>query len=163
MTAVKGKLEIDDDPKFENKEWKVADALWGILFVTLVLALAGLFGSGPISEAWAEENGVELSYRRYLRFSDPSAIRMKFKPSGSETQISFPSAYLDQLKIEDITPRPKIEFDDGQVYTFIFDTAGEGKDFSVKVNFEPRTYGFLRGSVMIEGLAEVYVRQLIYP
>jgi hypothetical protein len=163
MAAVKGKLEIDDDPKFENKEWKVAEVLWGILLVTLVLALAGLFGSGPISEAWAEENGVELSYRRYLRFSAPSILRVKFSPSGSETQISFPSAYLDQLKIEDITPRPKSEFDDGESYTFIFDTAGKEKDFSVKINFEPRTYGFLRGSVVIEGLAELYVRQLVYP
>lgn len=46
-----GDLEIEEDLDHQRRCWKLERASWAVMALVLLAAMAGLFGSGPLS--WA--------------------------------------------------------------------------------------------------------------
>ncbi|NLH00136.1 MAG: hypothetical protein GX491_22490 [Chloroflexi bacterium] len=105
-----GSLELNEDMQFQEKEWKFERAGWVIGLILLLLALAGLFGSGPLSSAAAQDGGLLVRYDRFTRFQGQSKLEFELEPDLiSEGQVSIwvDRQFLEINKVEQISPQPE--------------------------------------------------------
>ncbi len=69
-------------------------------------ALAGLFGTGPLSHTSAHGSGVQIDYERFGRWQQPMKLRCFLSATKSDTQIALSREYLESVQVEEIIPRP---------------------------------------------------------
>jgi hypothetical protein len=121
-----GDLEIDEDVAFQAREWKVERIAWVGLGLVILLALAGLFGHGPISwtSASTDDGSLEVAFERFGRRGGSQDLVITAAASaadGGQWEIDMSLAYSETMDIDSITPQPEsVEAVDGAVrYTFI--------------------------------------------
>lgn len=62
-----GDLEISQDLKVEQRQWRVERVSRVVLVLLVVAALLGLFGPGPLSWSRAEDGALSTEYQRFGR------------------------------------------------------------------------------------------------
>lgn len=69
-----GDLDIAQDLEHQRREWVIERIGWAIMALILLAALAGLLGSGPLSNARIDHPGSHLSaeYNRFERYQSPT-------------------------------------------------------------------------------------------
>lgn len=101
IEAPQRQLQIEEDLKFQQCEWKVQFAGWIAMGVLIILASLGLFGTGPSSSSTAQGDDLNLNYERFARLEQPTDLRFQL---GGETKeparLFIERAYLDAVKIE---------------------------------------------------------------
>jgi hypothetical protein len=68
-------LQIDEDLAFQRREWKIQRVGWGAMALVIIAALLGVFGTGPLSNATLEREGLRLEYERFCRFAAANGYR----------------------------------------------------------------------------------------
>ena len=113
MSSIKrvGDLDIEQDLDFQQRSWRVQRAGWIAMALVTLLALLGLFGSGPLGNATAGEEGapLRLEYGRFVRLGAPSHLRVHIGPGttpNGEAHLWLSRAYLEEIEIQRITPEP---------------------------------------------------------
>ena len=156
-------IEIDDDMPFQRRSWMLERIAWGVLGLLVLAALAGLFGSGLLSSATANEDGLEVRYDRFMRLHGPSNLEVTAPVEGGEVRLSISAGYLDDLQVNTISPEPEsVEAgDDGHVY--VFAASEEASELVVVFDTEPERIGRLRGEIAVEGGPQVGFTQFVYP
>ncbi|HEV2128712.1 MAG TPA: hypothetical protein VGR22_08850, partial [Thermomicrobiales bacterium] len=81
-----GDLEVDEDIEFQEREWKVQRVGWALMLVVIVLALVGLFGTGPLSavEREADDGTLVLEYQRFVRHGGRTTFSIAAAGSQAE-------------------------------------------------------------------------------
>lgn len=98
-----GSLEIHEDLPFQEREWKIQRAAWVFMALVIVLALLGLFSTGPLSSAKEEaaDGALTVGYERFIRHDGRTTITIEGtaawrararSSSGSRRTGSMPSA-----------------------------------------------------------------------
>lgn len=77
-----GDLSIDDDPGFQQHEWRVQRLGWIAALVVLLAAALGLFGGDILSQATAGEGGLVVEYDRFIRFGAPTTLLLRLSPEA---------------------------------------------------------------------------------
>src|SRR5688572_1556672 len=108
MQKRKAPAEILQDLPFHRRQWIVQRIGWGLAVVVLALALAGVFGDGPLSHVRAGNEALHVEYERFLRRDDSTEIHFEVRASGTdEVRIGVSSEYLHTFRIESILPYPE--------------------------------------------------------
>jgi hypothetical protein len=161
-------LEIDQDLAYLRRSWRVQRAGWLGMGVVLVLALAGLFGSGPLSRHEVSIPGLlHVEYQRFARYEAPQALTVRVDPAATqagEVRLWVDRGYLEATRIETITPEPtRVEAAaDRLVYVFAMNRPGEPA--TIAFALQAARFGPVAGRVGVEGAeATVTFRQLVYP
>lgn len=157
-------LEIDIDPERQRREWRVKRVAWALLYVALAAILFGVLGKGPVSTtAVAPDDGsLQLEYEKFARRHAPDQLRVAATAAADTVEIHLDSAYLSDIRLEEITPEPeRVVVADGAT-TFVFN-ARRGARLRLSFDYQPERVGTLRGSIAAGDGARVAFRQFVYP
>lgn len=160
-----GALEMDDDPRQENREWIVQRIAWVMLSGLLVAVALGLFGrGGPIStkQAASPDGILQVEYERFMRYHSPDRLHLRIKATSEQVRLNIEGHYARQMQIERITPEPEQEIGEDGVVTFVFATTPPA-DLHATFHFAPQKYGSMEGWIALPGSARIPVRHFVYP
>lgn len=162
MSRKRRTLEIDDDARFQTREWHAQRI--GIVLMTLFVlaALLGLTGAGGVlndGTAVSPSGDVRIEYDRIVRRSASASMTLRFHsdpPGFIQFWVSAP--YLDAVHIESVTPMPQTVTVEAarQVYTI----RAASPDVAVTVTLEHKTWGRLEGEAGIVGGDSVRFSQI---
>jgi hypothetical protein len=163
-----GDLEIYQDLRFQEREWKVQRIGWAVMLLIVLLALLGLFGTGPISTGSAEsdDGAIQAGYERFIRHDGRTTFTLEVDGSqarNGEIQLWVSRDYLDAIQVEQITPQPAdtIAAGDRLIYTFLVDDPASA--LTVTFSLRPQDMLRLSGDAgLVDGPA-VSWNQLSYP
>jgi len=101
-------LDVNEDRAFQEKWWTAERLAWGVFVLIIVLALAGLTGSGGwLADATASGTAGDVDYPRFSRWQADDTVSISFaaSPSASRT-VLLSDAFTSLFQIVDIEPRP---------------------------------------------------------
>jgi hypothetical protein len=153
--------KLDRQLKFHRIEWRIQRIGWIVVAMLLVLALAGLFGNGPLSHAHADGPTGRIDYERFVRNGSPAQLVVT--PSGSRgvSRIEITAAYLEAVRIERITPEPTAVRMQGERLLYEFDAVAPGA--AISFHIDPQQLWRHTAEVTIDGGAPLRIWQLTYP
>ena len=153
-------FQIDEDLKFQRREWKIQRVGWAAMALVIIAALIGVFGTGPLSSATIQGEGLRLEHERFCRFQRSTQLRFTIDGTGDPVRVLIGSEYLDSAMIERITPEPaKAEsVSDGVVFQF----AVHGPA-TVTFHLMPKKFGLVSGKARLGQAAPIIFTQFIYP
>lgn len=163
-----GDLEVEQDLTFHRRFWTFQRIGWAVMALTIVAALLGLFGSGPLSNASSQsgDGALTVNYHRFGRFQSPSMIEVLLSPDavqGNEAQIWIDSSYLNQVQVEDIMPEPDSMEAGSDRYVFTFAISSETAPAAITFHIRSEEPGPQSAQIGIVDGSSTHLRQLIFP
>jgi hypothetical protein len=154
------RLQIDEDLNFQRREWQIQRAGWVAMALVILAALIGVFGTGPLSSATIEGEGLRLEHERFGRLERNTELRFTIGGTGDPVLLRIGNGYLEWVKIESITPEPgKTEaVSDGVVFHFALQGPA-----TVTFHVRPEKFGLASGKAQLGQAAPITFRQFIYP
>jgi hypothetical protein len=160
LPARNSQFQIDEDLKFQRREWKIQRVSWIAMALMIVAALLGVFGTGPLSSATIEGEGLRLEHERFCRLERGTQLRFTIGGTGDPVHLLIGGDYLDSVMIDRVTPEPaKAEaVSDGVVFQF----AVQGPA-AVTFHLTPKKFGLFFGKARLGQAESINFAQLIYP
>lgn len=104
----RGRLQLDQDERFQRWEWRLQRVGWVALPLVLVAAALGLLGPpGPLAQAATESGPLRLEVHRVQRRMAPTTLRLAVAP-GPDEQVTLlvGRALADALEVRSVLPEP---------------------------------------------------------
>lgn len=161
-----GDLEIQQDLEHERREWTVRKIGWSLLSLLWLAGLAGLFGSGPLSEATAAGPGLRLEYDRFVRYTAPQGLRLHLGPpatSHPKIRLWVDRQYMQDMQVESVLPEPESVETGPDRIVFIIPLSEVGPPTAVTLRLQTQRIGSLDGQVGVEEGGSLRFHQLVYP
>lgn len=160
-------LQVAQDLRFQNRMWRVQRVGWVVLAAVVAMAMLGLLGDGPLSEASAHaSDDLEVRYGWVERHRSPSSLVIWVSTDNAEkgkVEVWLNRDFTDALRIEGVTPEPEsVETGASRVtYTFEVDES-EGR---ARISFDVmhQGVGSQQGEVGIAQGPSVSFRQFVLP
>ncbi len=146
-----GDLQIEQDPTFQQREWRVQRIGWWLLAGFVVAAALGLFGGGPLSRAQAGERGAPLwiEYERFTKVGAPTRLLVHAQAAphdgswGLDLRVARP--YFDAMEITRMVPQPaSVEVGAELVRLWFAAPSARAEPLTVILDVQPRTIGWHR-------------------
>ena len=142
-------LEIDEDLAFARRSWRVQRASWVGMGVVVVLALAGLLGSGPLSRHAVSLPGLlRVEYQRFTRYEAPQTLTVRLEPAATQTaeaRVWIDRRYLDDARVEAVTPPPARVEAAGDRLVYAFPISRRGEPVAIVVALQSERIGPVGG------------------
>lgn len=141
---------------------------WVLMVLTLLAALLGLLGPGPLSRATAGNSGspLWLEYDRFGRFEARTTLRVHLKAgTGAERRVSIwlDRDYLEGVQIEQVIPDPLSAKITSDRVIYIFRVAQPDRATVVTFSLKPQHIGPRPGRVGLLARPPIHFRQFIFP
>jgi hypothetical protein len=162
-----GDIELEQDIAFQRKQWRIERVGWGLIALLVVLAAAGLFGTGPLSSATAggETEGLTVEYERFVRRQGQAEIVIAIDArhaSNGQVAVRIDGDYLASVRIQEVSPQPVEVRADGSDQVYVFAVADGAASIEVIFGGVPLEIGRLAGEVGT-GDSTVSFSQFSYP
>lgn len=160
-------LQIEENERFEQRDWQAQRVGWVVIGLTVLAALAGLLGPGPLSttSATSADGHVTVEYRRFARHGGDATLRVEIAGpalEGDEVEVALPREYLSQVDVESLVPEPAEARLDGSMvrYTFAVSDSSE----TALLTFVLKPEALWAQSLLVEVAGrELTLRQFLYP
>ena len=134
------RLELEEDPAFQQWQWRAATVLWMALLAVMGATALGAFGNGPLARRTAGEAGSPfwVEYEGVIRHGASTHLVVNARPQpDGEVRFTIGRAALEDFQIERITPEPLSTSpgDDGIEYRFRTHGAGVSR---IVLSLKPR-------------------------
>lgn len=107
---MRGSIQLDEDPDFQRRSWKVQRAGWAAMALSVAASLAGVFGGGPVSRERAEspDKVWSVEYERFVRRAADTELRYLFAAGAvsDPIRLKLDKGYLGKMRLES-APWPK--------------------------------------------------------
>ncbi|MEF2278048.1 hypothetical protein V3W47_07025 [Deinococcus sp. YIM 134068] len=138
------KARIEGEFDFQQREWRAERVGWGVIGLLLLLALAGLFGGGPLSRAGVSSGRLTLDAPRFERATRPSDLTVGLPLSAEGTgRLWIANDTLRAVRVQDIAPPPDQIRNGPDRTEYLF--RGQGETLEVRLGVEFQEAGLLRG------------------
>jgi hypothetical protein len=159
-------LELNDDPVFDRRQGRVQRVGWALLALVLVAALAGVFGSGPVSSgsAASDDGRLEVGFDRFVRRGGENALDLTLDPAlaeAGEIEVAISATWLDGIDVEAVSPEPTDVRTEGDRQVYVFAVAGDAP-LVVTLSYSSQVVGRSEATVTA-GPGEVSFWQVSYP
>jgi hypothetical protein len=161
-----GDLEIVQDARLQEIVWAWQRFMWIVFAGTILLALLGLFGGGPIGRTTLGNPGGRLviEYDRFSRIQSPSSLDLEFRPlQNVSSRIWVNRDYVERAGFQPVSPTPEREIAGPDGTTFVMAASPVGRPVRVRFRLNPEGPGFLRARVRLDDGPEVGFTQVVYP
>jgi hypothetical protein len=148
--------------EYHRREWAVQRIGWILMAIVLAAAVAGVFGGGPLSRTSAPAGAHRVEYERFARYGARTEIVVnvaKESADGQAATVAIGHSFLDDYRVEAVTPEPRATMDAGEHVSFTFDATSGAR---IIFRLEPDAMGRHSGEVRI-GSDSVHVSQFVYP
>lgn len=159
MEELQHSLELDDDISLHKKGWTAQYIGWGIFYLTLILAMFGLFGNGPFSHVTKTGSSGIAEYERFLRFESESEVIFRLKNTTDTTYLTIPQSYFAYIDVLRISPLPLRSETRRDSFVYSFVTNG---DVNIYVTMMAKKAGYYKGNITA-GENTFPISHLIYP
>jgi hypothetical protein len=159
-------LEVDEDPEFQRRTWKVQRVGWIAMLLIIVAAGLGLFGGGPLSWTKAAAGTLQLEYERFIRYDSIATLHIKLSPAAVKdgyAKISLDARYFSGTQINNVWPEPEAQEVTADGYIFMFRIADPHKPAHITFYFKMLQVGPLTGHVSLDAGPSVAFHQFVYP
>jgi hypothetical protein len=162
-----GDLEIPHDMAFQEREWTVQRAGWAAMLLIALVALTGLLGAVPLSQATAGENGpLRVTFPRFAHVQTPTELRVVIAPgavTGNEVRVWLNRAFLDHNEIRMVVPEPdRVEVAADRL-SYVFLVTDPAQETQLTFYVEPSSLGRHPGEISLDGGTPVAFSQFVYP
>jgi hypothetical protein len=106
IKPIKHDLQLDENLEQHKKGWIIQKVGWGLLCLGLIFALAGVFGSGPLSYKTQSQDNCSIEYERYLRYEGEAEMTFTINDAKDSVSLEIPQQYMQYIDIKSITPLP---------------------------------------------------------
>ncbi len=108
MEELEGVPPGSDDLPFQLRQVAYQRVGWTLVFLFLLAAVLGVFGSGLYSSRTEVGRTFGVQYERVLRQDTPGGLTIRLFQMTKENaiQLSVNAAYLSRVTVERITPAP---------------------------------------------------------
>jgi len=159
-------IELSQDLGFQERDWAVQHVGWLLIALVIIAALAGVWGSGPLSDgvATSADGAIRIEYARFARMNAPTQMRIHFtarRVEDGEVRLWLDRSYLAEFLPKTIVPSPRTVEVGTDRLTYVFD-AERMQAGGVVFQMEPQTVGRVAGRAGI-GEADVGFRHFVYP
>lgn len=159
-------LQIDEHLDFQRALGLAQRIGWGVLFLGVVVAATGaLGGGGPLSQASAAGDALQVRYPRFARHGTPLEIELQVATAAVGEQpfsITLGGAYGDRLHIDGIVPAPARVWSGAHGLTFEFAPAS-GPRQVIRIAGDTDTVGNFAGEVGLGERPPLRLRTFVYP
>ncbi len=158
-----GDLDIDQHLEIQVFSWRLQAVGQVLMGLFLVAALAGLFGSGPLSRAHAgDPAGLEVEYGRFARRTLETTMIVTLGPrSSGNVTLWIAEPYLAAAPLIRVIPEPeRVALEGGRV---ILTLRLLGERPRVQITVKPEDFGVLQTQIGIGEGPEVSFTQVVYP
>ena len=165
-------LDLEEDSILQRREWRWQRAGWVVLFVIVGLALAGVFGDGPLSSAHvvsrtqgnASSAVVTADYERFTRVGSATRIAIRLEGAPLETgdvSLEVERRFYDHARIERITPEPDRVALGAKTVKLVYASGRLRAGSGIVLDYEPTAAGLRTLRFGFAG-SSVEMRQLAY-
>jgi len=159
IEIVKHNLQLDENLNQHRKGWAIQKIGWAVLYTGLVLALLGVFGTGPVSYKTKSENGNSVKYERFMRYESETEMTFEIKGVKDSITLVVPQRYMEYIDVLSITPLPiGNKTIDGET-TYYF--PGQGRA-SIHCNLMAKKTGNITATMIVNNIP-ITIDHLIYP
>jgi len=159
-------LEINEDFRFQQRDWLVQRVGWCALALLLLAGLAGLLGPGPLSQTTRTDGrGLEVAYERFVRHSAQTDLFFRVAPQAlvsDQARLMIGREYLAANSLQRIDPEPKSTRSLGEYVEYSFDAQAR-EPLAVHFTAEPNDLGKHSVSIRLNGGPEITLVQFTYP
>jgi hypothetical protein len=152
-------LQMDEDLQFFQRTLSIQYVARWVVFILLIAACLGLFGTGFLSNRTIKQAGMELQYEYFLRRESKTEIVLHQNESEAFTVIRFPTSYLKHFTIEKTIPEPHFTGIENGYTNYVFQTSGAS---TVRLFISPEDFGSVSGDMLIND-RHFHLSHFIYP
>jgi hypothetical protein len=163
MSRSRAEEDFESERIFHEREWRMQRIGWICIAVFLALAIAGLFGGGPLSHARVAGAAGSIEYERFIRSGTSTELVVtpaRAAPGGVH-RVEISSEFLAAFSVESVTPEPGQVRMTGQRLVYEFAAAASGA--SISFHIRPQRLWRHRAEVRIDGGEPLAIAQLTYP
>lgn len=159
---------VREDMAFQRKTWLAERISWGVLVVLLLLAIAGLFANGPLSQATATDASgrVSVEYDRFARHGATARVTIGVAPQAAgDILLRLNDAIPRGFTIETVSPHPAESRISGTGLEWLFRAADMTvARFTVHVTLRAEQLGSVPAEIgLSHDTAPAKLRFFIYP
>lgn len=161
------RLDVAENIAHEQKAHRAEHVARGALYGVVVLALAGLFGPGPLSSAAvaSPDGSLTVAYHRFVRHDAPTQLTFYVPASevrADSLMLWVGPPYTHASRSVSFSPEPRSSRADGErvVYTI---NVTPGAEASFQITYRPRVQGLKAGSTGRVDGPSVETWHFIYP
>lgn len=163
-----GDLEIVQDLEFQRRAWKVQRISWLGLGLILLGALAGVFGSGPLSQGIvsSQNDSLQLEYDRFGRFQAPAKLNIVLgagTEQNGQVKVWLSRSYLEKTEVQQISPQPDWVEASPDRLTYVFHTNTRDRPTAVTFYLQPEQVGWQTAEIGVTSGPTLKFNQVIYP
>lgn len=164
---LEGEVESPEALAFQHREWRAERAGWVMVGGLLLAGALGLLGDGPLARSTAVGPGarVQLEYPRVSRLDTAEHVRIQVvpAPAGGALTLEVWQPWLDDLRLDHVTPEPERVAQAGDWTAFVFARRDPTMPATVTLQVTSRRAGTARGAVRLPGEPPVRFTQLVLP
>lgn len=165
MTRTRGKGSAEPDLAYHRREWTVQRVGWAAMALFLLAAIAGLFGSGPVSRTRSGDPARgSIDYERFARYGTETPLSIcaaHAATPATQLMVAIPRDYLDSFAVESIVPEARSMRGSSERIEFVFDITAERS--CIEFRLQPTHVGRARGLFSVSPGTPLPVSQFIYP
>jgi hypothetical protein len=158
------KLDICDDPRFQQREWRMQRLFWLLMYVVLLAVMLGAIGKGVLSDSHlgSLQGPLHFEYERFLRYRAAGEMRVTVSSPYDTTRISLDGDYFRQIGIQGVFPEPKNILMTEDATIMIFDSIS-AEPTMVTISVSPDRIGLQHGWIAVDGGTRYPFKQFVYP
>ncbi|WP_207830280.1 hypothetical protein [Pseudomonas sp. 43(2021)] len=156
---------VEEDMRMQQRVWRFERVGWYALVLIVLLALAGLFGNGPLSDAQvsSEDGRVQVDYQRLSRSGTTDKLRITVRgTAGEPVMLLLGGTLLREASIETLQPQPQASRSQGRSLLLQLGTSKEGIT-TLYLTLRSEYVGTLEGVVRAGPSSTVHFSTFLYP
>lgn len=165
-SRIAGSLQVAEDIAFQRRQWVAERIGWFLMLAVVILALAGVTGTGLASGTTAQSGSAELEYERFARQGASSELSLSI-PTAAITDgsvaVTIDGGYLDGVEIESIVPEPQEQVAVEAGLELVFGASGEADAVRVAIVVLHQDIGIRSGWVRVADGPSIDYWQGVYP
>ncbi|HDS1735455.1 hypothetical protein [Pseudomonas sp. BP8] len=149
----------------QRRVWCFERVGWYSLVLIVLLALAGLFGNGQLSDAQAvsSDGRVRVEYQRLSRTGSTDSMRITVRGApGKPVILLLGGTLLQEASIETLQPEPKVSRSHGESLLLELGTSEAGVA-TLYLTLRSDYVGTFEGSVRAAPSSAVHFTTFLYP
>ncbi|MFK3815284.1 hypothetical protein ACI2KG_01515 [Pseudomonas sp. NPDC089407] len=156
---------VRENMPMQQRVWRFERVGWYVLVIIVLMALAGLFGNGPLSDAEkvSQDGRVKVEYQRLSRSgtTDNLFITVQGQP-GQPVKVELEGSLLRAASIETMQPEPQRSMSRGPALSLQLGT-GEDGVATLYLTLRSDHVGTLEGIVNAGPQSTVHFSTFLFP
>lgn len=156
---------VHEDMRMQQRVWTFERVGWYALVIIVLLALAGVFGDGPLSnaEAVSADGKLRVQYQRLSRTGTVDNMRIMVQGSaGKPVTVTLDGTLLREASIETMQPAPLSSMSKGQALLLQLGASDDGLA-TLYLTVRTESVGTLQGMVEADPGMAVSFSTFLFP